>query len=139
MDKSPTNDRSTEDPVSKNKNMSNTPSKKGSHVPEGTWGGAHIRAVVRADGADVEYDCAHGTINGPLYLDSEGRFEGAGTHAREGGPVRIDKPATGRPVRYKGKINGNEMTLIVTFTENSESVGTFTLTHGNEGRLWKCR
>lgn len=139
VDKPSTNNSPSADPASKNKNMSNTPTKKGSHVPAGTWGGDHIRAIVRANGADLEYDCANGTISGPLEMDSEGRFEGAGTHAREGGPVRIDKPASGRPVRYKGKIKGDEMTLIITFAENSESVGTFTLTHGNEGRLWKCR
>src|SRR5437762_14101876 len=30
----------------------------------GTWGGQHIRLSVRADGAAVEFDCAHGTIDG---------------------------------------------------------------------------
>ena len=31
------------------------------------------------------------------------------------------------------------MTLAVTLTDSSESIGTFTLTQGNEGQIFKCR
>lgn len=109
-------------------------------VARGTWGGAHIRMEVRADGADIEYDCAHGTIDAPLDTDSEGRFDVAGTHVREGGgPIRIGKPTPGQRARYAGRVSEKEMTLTVTLSDTSKQVGTFTLTHDSEGRLWKCR
>src|SRR5215203_6116873 len=40
-----------------------------SRVAEGTWGGAHLRLSVGGEGAQLEFDCAHGEISGPLVLD----------------------------------------------------------------------
>ncbi len=105
----------------------------------GAWGGQHMRLSVRADGADIEFDCAHGTIDGPLTLTPDGRFDVSGTFIREGGPVRIDIKPTGRPARYEGSLTGQQLTLKVTLTETAQDAGTFTLTRGSEGRLWKCR
>ena len=57
----------------------------------GTWGGPHISVEVGASSATINYDCANGTINGPLTIDSKGRFNWRGTHNREhGGPIRMD-------------------------------------------------
>jgi hypothetical protein len=106
----------------------------------GAWGGEHVRLVVREGGADIEYDCAHGTMDGPLRLDGAGRFEVGGTHVREGpGPIRLNLPRASRPARYTGTVEGDRMTLTVTLTDKSERVGTFTLARGSEGRVWKCR
>src|SRR5437588_7268759 len=35
-------------------------------IREGTWGGEHVRIKVAGDSVTIEYDCAHGTINGPF-------------------------------------------------------------------------
>jgi len=60
-------------------------------VPPGSWGGDHIGLEVSDTGARVEYDCAHGTIDGVLTLDAQGRFDARGAYVRErGGPVRED-------------------------------------------------
>jgi hypothetical protein len=105
----------------------------------GTWGGEHISLELTAEGGRVEYDCAHGTLDGPLVPDREGRFEAAGTHTAEhGGPVREGEEETGRPARYRGKVAGNSMTLTVTLTDSGDEVGTFTLTRGVTPRLTKC-
>ena len=105
----------------------------------GTWGGQHIRLSVHTDGAEVEFDCARGTIDGPLTLSTAGHFDARGTFMREGGPIRLDVKRTGRPARYEGDLSGRELTLKVTLTDTAQDAGTFTLTHGSEGRLWKCR
>lgn len=109
-------------------------------VPIGTWGGQSIRMIVRADGASIEYDCAHGEIAGKLVLNAERRFNLNGNHTREGpGPIRIGITQKSRPVRYEGKVTGDEMTLTVIMTETGESIGDFILKRGSEGRLRKCR
>jgi hypothetical protein len=36
------------------------------------WGGDHVNLVVTDAGGALEYDCAHGTIDQPLVIDSSG-------------------------------------------------------------------
>jgi len=109
-------------------------------VASGVWGGEHVRMNVRADGASIEYDCAHGTIDETLELDAEGRFDAKCTHVREGpGPIRVGKLPPSRPARYTGRVGGDEMSLTLTLTDTSQVVGTYTLTRGSEGFIRKCR
>jgi len=109
-----------------------------SAVETGIWGGAHIRLQVSASGAEVEYDCGHGTIE-KMTLDGDGRFDVRGTHTRErGGPVRLGEEANRLPARYIGKVEGQTMTLRVTLDEAGEEVGAFNLTQGRTARLVKC-
>ena len=109
-------------------------------IPDGTWGGPHIRISVEGKLAAVEYDCAHGTIEGPLNTDGEGRFRLSGSHIRErGGPVRLGKAPDSHPAKYTGWTDGKKMTLAVTLENTNEELGTFELTRGQEGRLWKCK
>ena len=44
-------------------------------VPNGVWGGEHIRMEVNDSGADIEFDCARGSISQRLELDDKGRFK----------------------------------------------------------------
>jgi hypothetical protein len=108
-------------------------------LPTGTWGADHVRLEVGADNAEIEFDCAHGKLYGPLTLDDEGRFDLNGAVIREGGPTRIDVKRKSHPARFVGRIVGNQMTLNVTLTDSSQTLGEFTLRLGSEGRLWKCR
>jgi hypothetical protein len=110
------------------------------HIAAGTWGGTHIRMEVRDDGADIEYDCARGTVDGPISIDTSGRFAATGTFTRQGpGPIRIGKTPPSQPARYTGSIREKEMSLTVILTEGSKEIGTFKLTQGNDGYLVKCR
>lgn len=110
-------------------------------VATGAWGGEHIRLQVTDKGASLEYDCAHGTIDQPLKLDAEGRFDVRGTHTRErGGPVRRDDQPDNHPARYTGRVEGRTMTLSVLLLDSpSAKADTYTLTQGEAGRLMKCR
>ncbi|HEV8579256.1 MAG TPA: hypothetical protein VGX68_09240 [Thermoanaerobaculia bacterium] len=105
----------------------------------GNWGGPHISLEVTAEGGRVEYDCAHGTIEGPILPDRDGRFEAAGNHfAEHGGPVREGEEEAGQPVRYRGRIAGKALTLTVILARSGDEVGTFTLTRDATPRLMKC-
>jgi hypothetical protein len=109
-------------------------------VPAGSWGGSHLRLEVKADGALLEFDCAHGRIPGPLKLDGEGRFETKGTYAREhGGPVRAgEEEQEGEPARYSGRLEGKLLTLTVKAGPRDEVIGTYKLRQGQTPRIVKC-
>ena len=107
-------------------------------VPNGDWGGQHVRLAVVDGGGTIEFDCGHGSLQQPLTLDASGRFDVAGNLVAEGGPTQKDETAATRPVRYSGQTDGQKMSLEVTL-DSGESAGTFTLTRGGTAKLVKCR
>ena len=105
----------------------------------GNWGGPHIRMDVGPGSATVDYDCANGTIDGPLTIDRKGNFTWHGYHHREhGGPIRAGEESNGRPAIYSGSVKGDTMTLTVKLANSDEVVSTFTLKRGGQGRIFKC-
>jgi hypothetical protein len=114
--------------------------KKPRSVANGQWGGLHIQMQVANGSATIDYDCANGTINGPLKVDSRGRFSLLGKHVPEhGGPIRMGEDRSGVPARYTGWTDGKTMKLTVTLVDTKTEVGTFDLTRGSSGRVFKCR
>jgi hypothetical protein len=113
-------------------------SAKMQRIPTGVWGGPHINIEVGEKSARIEYDCANGTIDGPLVVDGNGNFKLRGTHRVErGGPVRADDDTKGQPATYTGSIKGNSMTLTLKLAGSDDE--TFTLEKGKEGELMKCK
>jgi hypothetical protein len=113
--------------------------KKPRSIANGQWGGTHIQMTVANGSATIEYDCANGTINGPLRLDSRGRFSLLGKHVREhGAAVRMGEEDNSAPARYTGWTDGKTMKLTVTLVNPTTEVGTFQLTRGSAGRVFKC-
>jgi hypothetical protein len=119
----------------------------------GTWGGPHVVLNVTPEGATLEYDCAHGTMDGRVVADRNGRFDLRGTHEGESGGVAVgsiaaDEGAGARPVahgvgsrpaRYVGRVKGQALQLTVTLLDTGETFGTFSLTRGSSQRLYKCQ
>jgi hypothetical protein len=107
-------------------------------VEIGSWGGDHALLAVTANGGTIEFDCAHGVLPAPITLN-HGAFDVAGEYFPEhGGPIRVDDPVVRQPSRYRGTVDGRSMTLRVTLIETGQDVGTYTLTHGASGRVFKC-
>jgi hypothetical protein len=108
-------------------------------VPEGKWGGVGLLLEVGDDGAKVELDGAHGSIDGPLSLDAEGRFEANGTLVRERpGPTRAGGEGAGaEPARYRGTIAGETLTLDLTLTRSGTAIGPLQAKRGAPARLRK--
>ena len=114
-------------------------SQKTKRLTAGLWGGQHVSIEVGSQSAKVEYDCAHGVIEGPLAVDNEGKFEWRGTFSPErGGPVRAGDSDRSQPATYSGEIKGDTMTLIVKIAD-SEDTENFTLEKGKTGKLVKCK
>lgn len=108
-------------------------------VPAGAWGGEHAVLDVTATEAHIEYDCAHGSLEVPLALDTAGRFDVRGMHVPEqGGPIREEEPR-GLPARYTGRLAGDALTITATLTDSAEIIGTFSLRRNTPGVLRKCR
>ena len=61
----------------------------------------------RAGRGAIDYDCAHGSLAGPLRTDGEARFVTTGFHVREhGGPIREGEPVDSVPATYLGSVVG---------------------------------
>ena len=109
-------------------------------LSNGTWGGQHIRFEVSDGSVNIEYDCAHGSIAGPVTLDRQGRFSWRGTYTRErGGPVRMGDKDNNEPATYSGSIENDTMSLTVRLENASVEPQTFTLKRGSVGRVFKCK
>jgi len=120
-------------------NTVNTTTQNARALAKGIWGGQGISLEINDSGSELNYDCAHGTINGKIIPDRKGKFAAKGFHVREhGAAVRQDENGTGQAVTYRGSILGETMTLTVTLSETKESIGTFKLTRGQDGRIRKC-
>ena len=114
-------------------------SQKTKRLAAGLWGGTHVSIAVGSQSATVEYDCAHGAIEGPLVVDSEGKFEWRGTFTPErGGPVRAGGAERSQPATYSGEITGDTMRLSLKIAD-AEDAETFTLEKGKPGKLVKCK
>ena len=108
-------------------------------IAPGPWGGSHLRMDVSSAGARLEYDCAEGVIEEPLRPDAEGRFTATGTHTPgHGGPIRVGEILPALRARYDGRVDGEEMRLLVTLTETGAMLGTFELRRGSSGLLTRC-
>jgi hypothetical protein len=108
-------------------------------VPEGDWGGSGLRVSVTGRGAAIELDAASGKTDGPLSLDGEGRFDVAGTLARQRpGPTRSgEAAAAGDPVRFRGRLEGDTLTLEVVPSGKGAAIGPLKATRGAPARLRK--
>jgi hypothetical protein len=107
-------------------------------LANGTWGGLHVHAEVKDEGAELEFDCATGTIDQPIGLDAQGAFDVKGKFiAEHAGPIRSDEDNS-RMVRYVGRVKDKELTLTISDANSKEVIATYTLTQGNQGRIHKC-
>jgi len=114
--------------------------RKMQRLDKGTWGGLHIQFQVSDGAVEIEYDCAHGAIAGPLTVDRHGHFSWRGTYTRErGGPIRMGDKADDLAATYAGSITGNTMKLTVRFENSSLEPQTFTLERDKVGRVFKCK
>lgn len=104
----------------------------------GEWGGAHVGLTLGPEGGNLEYDCAAGSMSGPLLPAGDGRFTVEGTHTPAiGGPEIVGQVRPNYRVRYSGTVRGDRMTLQGR-VENGVLLGPFTLRRGAEPTILRC-
>lgn len=108
-------------------------------VQKGMWGGEHIGLWVENNRARLEYDCARGTIDQLMKVDSKGRFNVTGTHIREhGGPSMKGEKPESYPALYTGQVTGRRMVVTITLRDTKQILGPYILTYGKSPILVKC-
>jgi hypothetical protein len=108
-------------------------------LPTGIWGGDHLAITVTAAGANIEFDCAHGSVDEPPVLDSTGQFALDGFYVREhGGPVHEGEAEDRHAAVYSGRLQRSNLTLSIRLPDEGTVVGPFSATHGQRGTLLKC-
>jgi hypothetical protein len=91
-----------------------------------------------ANEVHLDFDCAHGSIEGPVALDADGRFDVRGAYTKESpGPVRPDV-SSGQAARYMGRIDGDAMALSIVLVGSGETVGSYKLQKNRVPRVHKC-
>ena len=109
-------------------------------IAPGVWGGDHVTMNVTESGARLQFDCATGAIDVPVAAGTNGQFDLAGTFTRERpGAQRVGDTPAAAHARYRGALTGSTMTIEIVLTPSNESVGTFTMERGAQGRVFRCR
>jgi hypothetical protein len=104
----------------------------------GGWAGPHAAIIFQGGLADIQFDCASGTIDVPVFPAKGGAFSARGTYrAGKPGPVRVGQIFRSEPANYSGKLDKDAMTLVVTL-EDGTALGPFTLTQGAAPQLTRC-
>ena len=102
----------------------------------GQWGGPGIEMLIEGGLANVQFDCASGTID--ANLSAAGPFSATGTYRPgQGGPVRVGQIFVSKRATYSGSVTEDQMALAVQ-VEDGTNVGPFTLTRGAPGQLNRC-
>jgi len=117
-----------------------SPSGPTNAVPTGVWGGEGIRMEVTDAGADIEFNCARGSISQRLALDAQGHFQLRGTYKAETPAPASDgsvSNGSGATAIYTGALSGSSLHLEVSI-EGQGTPRTFDLVQGDQGHLAKC-
>ena len=103
----------------------------------GRWGGPHA-AMAFNYAAEVQFDCASGSIDVPIYPAKDGSFLVKGTY-RDGspGPVRVGQIFHSQTATYSGTALEGVMTLNVEL-EDGTALGPFNLTLGGPPQITRC-
>lgn len=103
----------------------------------GAWGGPHAGIVFHVI-ADVQFDCASGSIDVPVYPAEDGSFLVKGTYrAGSPGPVRVGQIFRSQAATYSGSVTEQAMTLKVEL-EDGSVLGPFNLVQGAPPQLTRC-
>jgi hypothetical protein len=115
------------------------PAAAGQREIVGSWGGNHVSLILTPEGGRLEYDCASGTIRGPVRIDAGGNFTADGTHSPgQGGPERVGDRPPMLPASYSGSVRGDGMTLVVRVPARDIEIGPLTLRRGADPVLFRC-
>ena len=104
----------------------------------GGWAGPHAAVIFQGGLADVQFDCASGTIDVPVYPAKDGSFSARGTYrAGTPGPVRVGQIFRSEPANYSGTLSKDAITVTVTL-EDGTALGPFRLARGAAPQLTRC-
>jgi hypothetical protein len=101
----------------------------------GVFGGEHAQLTLDAQGGQLDFDCAAGTITEPLRLGADGLFALHGTYL-QGSGVELPDPPKPVDAIYAGTLVGNTISLQI-FTP-SGVLGPFRLIKNATATIFHC-
>jgi hypothetical protein len=121
-----------------------TPGNASDHLI-GIWGGPHAGLSMQGGLSDVQFDCASGTIDDPVYPAADGTFSVKGTY-RTGtsGPIKVGQFFKSHDAVYSGQVTkaaakGSQRTMTLSVTlEDGTPIGPFTLSEGTPPQITHC-
>lgn len=102
----------------------------------GTWGGENAGLIADDSSAHVHIGCTYGRIHQRIVPDREGRFDVPGEQNITAHPVDL---GILHPARFTGRITADgRMTLTVSLTDTTVTLGPVALAYGKEPRMQQC-
>ena len=107
----------------------------GGGVVEGTWGGKNAGLIATDSTAHVHIGCTLGDTQGGIVPGPDGRFDVPGLYNITAYPVYRGPD---HPARFTGRVAGSFMTLTVSLTDTTVTLGPVTLKYGATPELGPC-
>jgi hypothetical protein len=101
----------------------------------GTWGGENAALIADDTSAHVHIGCTYGNIHQRIIPDANGRFDVPGEQNITAHPVDL---GVMHPARFTGRIFGGQMSLKVTLTDTTVTLGPVQLAYGKEPQMGPC-
>jgi len=101
----------------------------------GIWGGENAGLIADDTSAHVHIGCTYGNIHQQIIPDPSGRFDLPGEHNITAHP--IDRGIL-HPARFTGRVIGGIMTLTITLTDTTVTLGPVQLSYGKEPHMGPC-
>ena len=102
---------------------------------QGTWGGENAGLIAFDTTAHVHIGCTAGDTKQAIVTDAQGRFDTPGRYNITLYPVARGPD---HPARFTGSTDGHMMTLTVTLTDTTVTLGPVRLELGKEPRMGPC-
>jgi hypothetical protein len=101
----------------------------------GTWGGDNAVLIADDTSAHVHIGCTYGNIHQQLVVDANGNFDLPGEQNITAHPVDL---GIMHPARFVGRVRGGDMTLTITLTDTTVTLGPVVLVYGKEPQMGPC-
>jgi hypothetical protein len=104
----------------------------------GNWGGQGIAVLATETQVTLEFNCASGTINKKVMLNS-GIFSEKGTFTQFSGniPINTNFPDP-KPVLYEGNVSGNNLSLTIKSEDGKTVLEKYNIVKNVTGNLVRC-
>lgn len=102
---------------------------------KGTWGGDNAGVIVSDTSAHVHIGCTVGDTRGAIVVGADGRFDATGLYNITAYPVYRGPD---HPARFTGRVSGRIMTLTVSLTDTTVTLGPVTLIYGAVPKMGPC-
>jgi hypothetical protein len=101
----------------------------------GMWGGENAAFIADDSSAHIHIGCTYGDVHQQILPDVDGRFDVPGEQNITAHPV--DRGIL-HPARFVGRVVGRSLTLTVTLTDTTVTLGPVVVFFGKEPKMGPC-